>query len=439
MGKLKQFKLKIHKINLIINFIQQAWTRALLGIRADEVHLCGDTSCLNLIEKLCEVTGDELLVNKYTRLTSLTYLNSPLDNLSNVRPGDCIVCFSKKDILAVVQQLEKLKIETAVIYGALPPGVKTSQAKRFNDPNDPCKVLVATDAIGMGLNLNIKRVIFRSLNKIQDKKNGENKRDYLTTSQALQIAGRAGRYGTQFPDGEVTTLYKEDLKILHQIVSQPIEATDKAGISATAEQLELFSFHLPKNSLSSLVDIFTYVCKMDDSKYFMCNTDIFKVLADTIEHIPLAMKARHVFASAPIDTKVPFVVTCFIKYVRSYSRNEPFKSEDVCQMIEWPRKVPKTMNDLVLLESVFDVLELYLWLSYRFSEMFPDADKVRELRDELDYLIDIGVKHVIQLISLSKIRQMKKESLEPKTKILTEVPVVGLKAGGGADEKGNSR
>lgn len=43
--------------------------------------------------------------------------------------------------------------KVAVIYGSLPPGTKIAQAARFNDVNDPCKILVATNAIGMGLNL----------------------------------------------------------------------------------------------------------------------------------------------------------------------------------------------------------------------------------------------------------------------------------------------
>lgn len=43
--------------------------------------------------------------------------------------------------------------EVAVIYGGLPPGTKLAQAAKFNDPNNSCKVMVATDAIGMGLNL----------------------------------------------------------------------------------------------------------------------------------------------------------------------------------------------------------------------------------------------------------------------------------------------
>ena len=97
----------------------------------------------------------------------------------------------------------------------MPSGVKMSQANRFNDPEDKCKILVATDAVGMGLNLNIRRMIFYSLIKPQmiDSSKRENdlqdhnriftnrysdtdkntKLDYISTSQALQIAGRAGR------------------------------------------------------------------------------------------------------------------------------------------------------------------------------------------------------------------------------------------------------
>lgn len=99
----------------------------------------------------------------------------------------------------------------------MPPGVKIAQSKRFNDSQDPCKILVATDAVGMGLNLSIRRIIFYSLMKPQMKELDESEKktvdDVLTnnyafqsdnanqrklscisTSQALQIAGRAGRY-----------------------------------------------------------------------------------------------------------------------------------------------------------------------------------------------------------------------------------------------------
>lgn len=101
-----------------------------------------------------------------------------------IEPGDCIVCFSKRSIFFNSKKLEENGIKPAVIYGDLPPGTKLAQAAKFNDPDDECNVLVATDAIGMGLNLNIRRVIFNSCTR---------QTELLPTYAALQIAGRAGR------------------------------------------------------------------------------------------------------------------------------------------------------------------------------------------------------------------------------------------------------
>lgn len=74
-------------------------------------------------------------------------------SIENVQPGDCIVCFSKNDIYSLSRAIESTGKEVAVIYGGLPPGTKLAQAAKFNDVNSSCKILVATDAIGMGLNL----------------------------------------------------------------------------------------------------------------------------------------------------------------------------------------------------------------------------------------------------------------------------------------------
>lgn len=97
--------------------------------------------------------GENVEIRKYKRLTELEIENEALGSLNNVRPGDCIVCFNKNDIFTVSRSLESRGKEVAVIYGSLPPGTKLAQAAKFNDPNNSCKVMVATNAIGMGLNL----------------------------------------------------------------------------------------------------------------------------------------------------------------------------------------------------------------------------------------------------------------------------------------------
>lgn len=77
--------------------------------------------------------------------------------------------------------------------------------------------------------------------------------DYISTSQALQIGGRAGRYNTAYEQGEVTTFYTKDLATLTDILSQPVEPVTQGGLHPTADQIELFAYHLPKSSLSNLI------------------------------------------------------------------------------------------------------------------------------------------------------------------------------------------
>ena len=55
-----------------------------------------------------------------------------------------------------------------VVYGALPPEMRRTQARLFNDPDSGYDVLVASDAVGMGLNLNIRRIIFHTLTKFEN-------------------------------------------------------------------------------------------------------------------------------------------------------------------------------------------------------------------------------------------------------------------------------
>lgn len=375
-----------------------AWTRALLGIAADEIHLCGEAAAIELVKAICMTTGENVEIRRYKRLTNLEIENHALGSLSNVRAGDCIVCFSKADIFTVSRALESRGIEIAVIYGSLPPGTKLAQAAKFNDPNNSCKVLVATNAIGMGLNLHIRRIVFYSLIQPTINEKGEKEMEVLSVSSALQIAGRAGRYGTVWSTGYVTTFKREDLPTLKSLLSQTPEVITQAGLHPTADQIELYAYHLPSSPLSNLLDIFVSLSRVDNSLYFMCTLTDFKFLADMIQHVPLPLRARYVFCCAPINKKSPYVCTMFLKFARQYSKNDAITFSWLCQHIGWPFALPKTIIDLVHLEAVFDVLDLYLWLSYRFVDLFPDADVVRDVQKELDALIEEGIVKLMTLL-----------------------------------------
>ncbi|MDO4484159.1 MAG: helicase-related protein [Clostridia bacterium] len=108
----------------------------------------------------------------------------------------------------------------SIIYGALPYDVRQNEARRFREGET--KVVVATDAIGMGLNLPIRRVVFLETEKFD----GVSRRG-LTATEYKQIAGRAGRYG-QFEKG----LYVSPFQ-MHRAVSaveDPIAPIESAHL-----------------------------------------------------------------------------------------------------------------------------------------------------------------------------------------------------------------
>lgn len=148
---------------------------------------------------------------------------------------------------------------------------------------------------------------------------GEREVDVISVSSALQIAGRAGRYGTQWEHGYVTTYRADDLGTLKDLLSQRPDAPVQAGLHPTADQIELYAYHLPDSTLSNLMDIFVSLSTVDDALYFMCNIDDFKFLAEMIQHVPLPLRARYVFCCAPINRKMAFVCSMFLKVGRHTS------------------------------------------------------------------------------------------------------------------------
>lgn len=132
-----------------------AWTQALLGLKAKEIHLCGEERSVPLIRELAASMGDKIEIHTYERLSPLKTMSTSLRRrLDNLRKGDCVVVFSRVGIHAMKKEIENVtQKRVAVVYGSLPPEIRAQQAKLFNDPDNDYDILVASDAIGMGLNL----------------------------------------------------------------------------------------------------------------------------------------------------------------------------------------------------------------------------------------------------------------------------------------------
>lgn len=223
-----------------------------------------------------------------------------------VQPGDCIVAFSRNDIFAIKREIEKLtKHKCCVVYGSLPPQTRAEQARRFNDPESGYDVLVASDAIGMGLNLNIRRIIFHTMYK----SNGE-RIVRLDHSSVKQIAGRAGRRNSPFPDGEVTARDPRDMEHLRQCMSTEIPPIRQAGLMPTAAHIELFHAALQAGlgaeakaptQLHQLLPMFNELAVVQGN-YFLCRQNAMQVIATVLSKYELPLSEMYTFCLAPLDS-----------------------------------------------------------------------------------------------------------------------------------------
>lgn len=89
------------------------------------------------------------------------------------------------------------------------------------------------------------------------------------------------------------------------------------------------------------------------------------------------------------------MTSCFVKFVRYYSRNEELTGEILKRLLGYPFKTPTSLNELAHLEDLYDVLDLYLWLSFRFAAIFCQKEEVFEIRSELEEVIFKGVKELL--------------------------------------------
>ena len=256
-----------------------AWTRALIGLISPEIHLCGDHTVLELVKKIISMTGDTLEIKDYKRMTELKIMDKQL-TLSELERGDALIVFSRRNALKYKSDLENLDFKVSIVYGRLSPEVRREQARKFDIGETD--VMVSTDAIAMGMNLPVQRIVFSALSKFI-----EDKEQLLTPSEIKQISGRAGRY-KRFPVGYVSTLSRVEhgLDILNEAIPYHLPQSERAMVGPDLEiynsvNLALTSHSLPILSLSEFLRLFN---TMTFSKPFYC-TDLKEMieLAEMVE------------------------------------------------------------------------------------------------------------------------------------------------------------
>jgi ATP-dependent RNA helicase SUPV3L1/SUV3 len=167
------------------------FTDRLLHARGrEETMILGSATAEPLVRAL--VPGVEIVSRP--RFSTLTHAGAK--KLSRVPPRSAIVTFSAEQVYAIAEMLRRFRGGAAVVMGALSPQTRNAQVALYQ--SGEVDYLVATDAIGMGLNLDIEHVAFAGLSKYDGRRHRR-----LMPSEMAQIAGRAGRHQK---DGSFGTL-----------------------------------------------------------------------------------------------------------------------------------------------------------------------------------------------------------------------------------------
>lgn len=207
-----------------------SWTKAILGILADEIHICAAPHAQQLLEKLIKKCDDVYTVHKTHRQVPLVRdSNNHFVFPKDVQPHDALIVFSRKQVHAVASELQANGIKCSMIYGNLPYDVRYNEARKFYE--GVTDVVVSTDAIGMGLNMPIKRVVF-----LQTEKFDGTVRRALKPEEVQQIVGRAGRFGI-YDVGTYNTI--GDLQQLEKDVQAEVPPLTHASIDFVPSLLDL--------------------------------------------------------------------------------------------------------------------------------------------------------------------------------------------------------
>lgn len=355
-----------------------AWVNAILGVPAKKVIMTGSVNALDAIKKIAAYLGEELTVIKHKRKNEL-HVMSEATPLNRLKKGTALIAFSRADVLQLKRRLQK-QHKVSVIYGNLSPEVRRDEARRFREGKSD--ILIATDAIAMGLNLPIKTILFTTDRKFD----GVSKR-LITVNEIVQIAGRAGRYG-HHEMGYIGATSAAVLKHIQKTFHAPIKTIKPPfNVKANASQIESLAKFLETNSLTKILKFFA------DNMYFdgpfkASNISSMITAAKIVDMKPsLKLEDKYMLSQAPLTVKSPLIRRAYEFYLNSILKNKIVRYKSSFTISK-----KNSERDLLLAEDEVKKISLYLWIAYKLPNLFPDSIKARIIRDNINSYIENSLK-----------------------------------------------
>ena len=359
-----------------------AWTAAIMGAPARHLFVLGAPECAAMVRRIAGLCGDPLDEISLARMGPLVAADAPV-RLASLMRGDALIAFSRREVLDLRAALMQRGRRVAVVYGALSPEVRRAEAARFN--NGDADILIATDAIGMGLNLNIRRVVFASLRKFD----GTQSRD-LNAQEIKQIGGRAGRYG-KHEAGVVAVLAGAGspaavramlaAPALDQPELRPLVQPDADIVRAVAAEIGSDSL------FGVLVRIRRAVLRRDDPNYRLADMGQAFAVATALEGISgLDLGERWAYAMCPVDERdngIPRLAAWAAEHAAGRAVPPPSAGR-----LPSPERAGR--DELERAEKQHRRLVAWRWLALRFSAFYPAREAAEAATRQLnDWIEDV--------------------------------------------------
>lgn len=348
-----------------------AWYKAITKAKAKEVHIISSFNAKSMILDLLGVSN--VTVFEYRRDIPLE-VESQLFRLNDTRKGDALVCFSRRQVLETASELQKGKRKVSMIYGSMPPETRKKQMQRFL--NGETTVIVATDAIGMGLNLPIRRIIF-----LENEKFDGTRRRRLTSQEVKQIAGRAGRKGI-YDVGKVA--FFSDVKTMERLLLQEDEALHGFAIAPTMSVLEKFQRY--SHNLGLFFYLWDKFKTPEGTKKAPLSEEklLYEMIEGTIVEAKLSLTDLYGFLHLPFSTNEPTLRTQWKQ-----------KLEAIVDGEEIPDPIVKE-SGLEELELSYKSIGLHLLFLYKLGRV-TEAHYWERIREEISDKIHEQLKSGIHV------------------------------------------
>jgi ATP-dependent RNA helicase SUPV3L1/SUV3 len=343
-----------------------SWVRAILGLAADTIYLCMSPDAKDMCIKLIELCGDTYEVRTFQRKTPLEYIPQRLQ-LSDLQPHDAVILFSRKSVLQFAESVKSVGLRPSVIYGALPYQSRKAQIDMYN--RGETNIIVSTDAIGMGMNLPIRRVIFAETNKFD----GFCRRK-LTPSEVKQISGRAGRQG-MFDVGKVGVMKYNNFDP-YDFCGDWSGYCIEQGLQEEVSPIKKAHIPFPETSIKDDIPLSTTLLNWNQVQYpdIFMQQDMYIVLtrAQKVErrHPQLTPHEVFKFASITFDEKNDNLNALWLMWIRQYLNGKEIVMPEPSDY------------DLITAEQSYKEHDLF----YSFHRMLAlpfDEEKLQEHKKQL--------------------------------------------------------